>query len=286
MNKLILLCLLSLNISASAKELKAYSIFTSNGKSSDITKIMKAMDGKSHLFFGELHNSAIAHWLQFEITKRLYAVNKRRLVLGGEMFEADNQYIIDEYLKGQISAKSFQDEVRLWPNYNTDYKPLMEFAKEKGIPFIATNIPRRYASMVYKQHIDSLKGLSDLAKSFIAPLESFRFDTSVACYGKMVTDFGEHGGMQIAQAQAMKDATMAHFIQKNSSKRTVFIHYNGAYHSDRKEGIIHYLKEFIDLDKIMTISTVTQEKVDKLDESNYGLADFIICVPETLTTTH
>lgn len=286
MKRILVTLLLMLAFQPFAKDLEAYAIFTAEGKKADITKIMKAADDKSHIFFGELHNSAIAHWLQFELTKRLYAVNKRRLVLGAEMFEADNQYIIDEYLKGQISAKSFQDEVRLWPNYNTDYKPLMEFAKEKGIPFIATNIPRRYASMVYKQNIDSLKGLSDMAKSFIAPLSTFRFDTSVACYGKMVTDFGDHGGMQIAQAQAMKDATMAHFIQKNSTKRTVFLHYNGAYHSDNKQGIIHYLKEFIDLDKILTLSTVTQEKVDKLDDANKGLADFIICVPETLTNTH
>lgn len=269
-----------------AKGLDAYAIYTSDGKKADIDKIMKSANGKSHVFFGELHNSAIAHWLQFELTKRLYAVNKRRLVLGAEMFEADNQYIIDEYLKRQISANSFQDEVRLWPNYNTDYKPLIEFAREKSIPFIATNIPRRYASMVYKQHLDSLNGLSDLAKTFIAPISAFRFDTSVACYGRMVTDFGDHGGMQIAQAQAIKDATMAHFIQKNSTKRTVFLHYNGAYHSDNKEGIIHYLKEFIDLDKILTITTVTQEKVDRLDETNKGLADFVICVPESFTNTH
>ena len=33
-------------------------------------------------------------------------------------------------------------------NYKTDYKPIIEFAKENGINFIATNIPRRYAAMV------------------------------------------------------------------------------------------------------------------------------------------
>ena len=52
---------------------------------------------KSHIFFGELHNNTISHWLQFELAKRLYALRKSRFIMGGEMFESDNQYIIDEY---------------------------------------------------------------------------------------------------------------------------------------------------------------------------------------------
>jgi uncharacterized iron-regulated protein len=277
-----LLCTLTIN----AKELKGYQIFDAKGKVVDIDKIMKASENKTHIFFGELHNNPISHWLQFELTKRMYALRKTRLVLGGEMFEADNQYIIDEYLAGKISKSSFQDEVRLWPNYNTDYQPLIEFSKEKGIPFIATNIPRRYASMVYKQNIDSLRGLTDLARSFIAPLNTFEFDSTVNCYSKMITDFGEHGGVSIATAQAIKDATMAYFISKHSNKRVVFLHFNGAYHSDKKEGIIHYLKKDVELEKILTITTVTQEDVSKISKENLGLADFTICVPETMTTTH
>ncbi|MEO9532958.1 MAG: ChaN family lipoprotein [Crocinitomicaceae bacterium] len=282
----ILTLLLVLLNTGQAKDLLAYQIFDAKGKSVDIDKLMKATEDKSHVFFGELHNNPISHWLQFELTKRLYAKHKKRLILGGEMFEADNQYILDEYLNGQISKSSFQDEVRLWPNYNTDYKPLIEFAKEKGLTFVASNIPRRYASMVYKQNLDSLESLSDLAKSFIVPLNRFEFDSTVNCYKTMIRDFGDHGGVSIATAQAIKDATMAHFIQKYSQKKGIFLHFNGAYHSDHKEGIIHYLKNYIELDKILTITTVSQEQVSELDKKNIGLADFTICVPETMTTTH
>ena len=269
-----------------SKELKAYQLFDSQGKEVDIDKVMKAADGKKFIFFGELHNNPISHWLQFELTKRLYALHKSSLTMGGEMFEADNQFIINEYLQGKITEKNFQDEVRLWPNYNTDYKPLIEFAKERGVPFIATNIPRRYASMCYKQGLDSLKALSEEAQRYIAPLDQFKFDSTIACYGKMITDFGDHGGVAIATAQAIKDATMAYFMLKNRTNRTVFIHFNGAYHSDNKQGIIHYLSQEIELEKILSITTVSQVSLDDLDEANKGLADFIICVPETMTTTH
>lgn len=269
-----------------SKELEAYVLYTGEGKRVDMDKLLKATENKKFIFFGELHNNPIAHWLQFELTRRLYAMNKSKLVLGAEMFEADNQYIMDEYLNGKISASSFQDEVRLWSNYNTDYKPLVEFAKENNIRFVATNIPRRYASLCYKQGLDSLFKLSDEAKRHIAPLKEFKFDSTVNCYRKMIHEFGDHGGVNIAKAQAIKDATMAHFILKNVEKRSIFLHFNGSFHSDYKEGIIYYLKKEVKEDDILNITTVLQANTDKLDEQYEGSADFIICVPETMTTTH
>lgn len=287
MNKILAIALLFLTCTSShAKDLKAYQIFDKDGKTVDIDKIMKSAQEKKFIFFGELHDNPICHWLQLELTKRLYAVNKKRLVLGAEMFESDNQFIIDEYFQDLITTKNFQDEVRLWSNYNTDYKPLLEFAKAKGIPFIATNIPRRYASTVYKQGLDSLSNLSELAKSYIAPLDKFVMDTSVACYSKMITDFGDHGGVEIATAQAIKDATMAHFILANRDNRSVFLHFNGAYHSDNYQGIIHYLSQEIEMEKILTISSVSQTSIEKLNDENKQIADYIICIPESMTKTY
>jgi len=277
-------CICVLSIFSYAKEKSAYIIYTAKGDQTDFGKMVKATEEKQYIFFGEYHNNPISHWLQFELTKEIYALRKNNLMLGAEMFESDNQFIIDEYLNGLISEKSFSEEVRLWPNYNTDYKPLLEFAKANKLPFIATNIPRRYASMVYKKGVESLEGLSDLAKSYIAPLKTFVVDTTVACYKELLNS--DHGGMAMTTAQAIKDATMAYFITKNMKTNGVFLHYNGAYHSDNYQGIIHYLKQTVAYEKIMTITTVTQEDIESLSDENKGLADFIICVPETMTTTH
>jgi len=266
------------------KHYDSYKIYNSKGKEVSFEKMMKAMDEKSHIFMGEYHNNAISHWLQLEVTTALFEKHKKNLVLGAEMFEADNQFILDEYLNGQISSKNYQNEMRLWPNYNTDYKPLVEFAKDNELKFIATNIPRRYANMVYKKGIESLQSLSELAKSYIAPLGLFEFDSTVACY-KDIYDM-PHGGEGMATAQAIKDATMSHFILKNTKPNSVFLHYQGAYHSDNYEGIVYYLKQQVELDKILTISTVTQDNIDDLLDENKGIADFIICVKENVTTTH
>lgn len=267
-----------------AKDRVAFIIYNSKGGVADFDKMVKETQEKQYIFFGEYHDNPISHWLQFELTKEVYALKKKNLILGAEMFEADNQFIIDEYLNGQITEKNFMDEVRLWPNYSTDYKPLVEFAKANKLPFIATNIPRRYASMVYKKGLSSLEELSDLAKSYIVPLKDFGFDTTVNCYKELLNS--DHGGINMATAQAIKDATMAYFIAKNMRTNGVFIHYNGAYHSDNYEGIIHYLKKSVAVEKIMTITTVTQEDISALNDDNKGLADFIICVPDNMTSTH
>ena len=97
-------------------------------------------------------------------------LNNGDITLGAEMFEADNQLILNEYLSGHISEKSFKKEARLWPNYSTDYAPLVDFAKDSNLIFVATNIPRRYASVVYKRGFQGLDELDAQAKLYIAPL--------------------------------------------------------------------------------------------------------------------
>lgn len=285
MKTLIIIAILCLSTNTFAtKHFDSYKIYNSKGKEVSFNKMLKATQNKSHIFMGEYHNNAISHWLQIELMNELYNIHKKKLVVGAEMFEADNQYILDEYLSGQISAKNYQNEMRLWPNYNTDYKPLVELAKEKGIKFIATNIPRRYANMVYKKGLKSLDDLSDLAKSYIVPLNTFKFDSTITCY-KEIYDMN-HGGEGMATAQAIKDATMSHFILKNTKPNSVFLHFQGAYHSDNYEGIVYYLKKQIAIEKILTISTVTQDNLDELLEENQGIADFVICVKENVTNTH
>jgi uncharacterized iron-regulated protein len=77
------------------------------------------------------------------------------------MFESGNQLVVNEYVKGLYTDDKMTPEItQLWSNYQTDYRPLVDFAKENNLRFIATNIPRRYASMINKMGIKALKELS------------------------------------------------------------------------------------------------------------------------------
>jgi len=337
-----MIVLMLLPLMGHTQDKPAYLLFNKEGKRVKYEKMLKSLMEADIVFFGELHTDPIAHWLQLELSNDLHELKKENLLLGAEMFEADNQLILDEYMEGIYATDKFEAEMRLWGNYQTDYKPLVEFAKENEIPFIATNIPRRYASVVYKKGFEGLDELSKEALRYIAPLP-IPYDPELKSYkdmlnmGKMLTPSKKapsdmkvtphtavhsdttdktksetpekvvhsdkkvsphtmpsgHGmGMpkntmeNLPKAQAIKDATMAHFIMENWTAGKSLLHFNGTYHSDNFEGIVWYLKQENPDLNIMTIATVQQAEIDSLEEDNKNLANFILCVPENMTRTN
>ncbi len=267
---------------------KAFELYNGQGEKASVADLLEQASNADVFFFGELHNNPIAHWMQLELTKALHKAKEGKITLGAEMFESDNQVLIEEYFAGYIRQKDFEDEARLWNNYATDYKPLLEFAKSNELDFIATNIPRRYANLVYRQGFEALDNLSETGRSFIAPLPVL-YDPEVPCYKNMLTMMGGHGGEgaeNFPKAQAIKDATMAYFILKNKKPDHLFIHYNGSYHSDNKEGIAWYLSQNNPDLKIVNITTIMVDDLNSIPEEELGKADFILATPKTMTTTY
>jgi uncharacterized iron-regulated protein len=281
------LLLLVLTTGTAISQHAAYYLFREDGKEVKYEKMMKEASGAEVVLFGELHNNPISHWMQLELTGDLFAARGGDLLLGAEMFEADNQLILNEYLNGFITIEKFEDEAKLWPNYKTDYKPLVEFAFNHHLPFIATNVPRRYANAVFKKGLPVLDSLDEEAYRYMAPLP-LEYDTSLTCYSSLIHNpsMPGHSSINLADAQAIKDATMAHFILENWKPGKVVIHFNGAYHSDNFESISWWLKRANPDLRIVTISTVSEKEADTLAEENQGKADFIIPVPADMTTTY
>lgn len=280
---LILLLLMATGVSLQAQNLSPYTIYNAKGKEISYSKMMATLSKQDIILFGELHNSALAHWLQVEVTKEL--ATKRALQLGAEMLEADDQNAVNLYLSDSIDQKGLDTLARLWPNYTTDYAPLVNYAKENKLEFIATNIPRRYARLVNKGGFEALDTLPAIEKSYVAPLP-IAFDAELPTYKSILEMMGEHGTPSLVKAQASKDATMAHFILKNYKTGKLFIHYNGAFHSDYYEGIGWYLKRQSPTLNYSTISTVTQADITKLNAEHIGKADFILVIDKDVTTTY
>jgi uncharacterized iron-regulated protein len=284
MKKNLLVVLLALcSITIFARQKPAYILYNARGKKVSYKKMIKQLAKKDIVLFGELHNNAIAHWLELSVAKDLS--EKRNLIFGAEMFEADNQQALNDYLAGKITAKGLDSNARLWSNYKTDYAPIVNFAKEKKFPFIATNIPRRYASLVSKKGFEALDTLPALEKTWMAPLP-MDYDAQLPGYVKMLEMMGGHGGPNMPKAQATKDATMAYFILQYYKPGWLFIHYNGSFHSENYDGINWYLKRKQPDLKYATITTVSQKNIKELLAENKGKADYIICVDEDVTNTY
>lgn len=268
----------------------AYNLYDSAGKNVKYEKMIEKISSADVVFFGELHDNPVAHWLEYEITADLYRIAGDRLVMGAEMFETDNQLLMDEYLRSEYEADKFEAEVKLWKNYKTDYKPLVEFARKNSLPFIATNVPRRYASIVSRGGFEELDSLASEARRYLAPLP-ISYDPELKCYKDMLSMHGMPGmggksNQNLPKAQAVKDATMAWFISENLPSGKIFIHFNGSYHSDNYLGIVHYLRLYRPEIKVATITTVLQDDIGELGQESRGLADFIVVIPSTMTRTY
>ncbi len=252
--------------------------FTGKGKRTSFRKIVKKSRRAEVVFFGELHGNRSIHTLQLLLARHLYEQTRGNLMMGAEMYQRDDQLLIDEWFRGVIREKDFEKEAVLWPNYKKDYRPILRFARAHQIPFVATNVPRRYAAAVARTGEQAFSAFLPESRRYMVPYP-FEFDMELPGYKRILSMGANHGMANVAFAQAFKDATMAHFILKDWDTTRVFLHFNGSYHSNHYEGIVWYVKKWRPNTKIVTIASVEQHQMDYLEDEHIGLADFIIVVP-------
>ena len=274
---------------AQQKTYDAYRLYDNNGKAIDYQQMVRQLSKADVVFLGEIHNCAITHWLELRILQSLYLEHGNNLALGMEMFEADNQLILNEYLQGLIFSDRFEEEARIWPNYSTDYAPLVYFAREHHLPVIATEVPRRYAAMVKDRGLKCLDSLSAEAKTFLPPLPiryvvNEHTEQGFALMRMMGQHKTDSGNSHLSEAQALKDATMAWHIAQHAQKKV--LHVNGNIHSDGQAGIVTYLRQYAPGKKIITVRAVRQEDITRLDETYLGLADYYLCIPEDMSMSY
>lgn len=273
-------------LDAGEKDISFRIFETSTQKEIDLEKLLTEVQDSGVVFIGEEHDDDTAHFLEFEIFKGLQQRNKNTS-LALEFFERDVQLILDEYLDGLISEKHFLAAARPPSNYQTAYRPLVEFARENGLEVAAANAPRRYVNMVTRNGIESLNKLSPEAKKWMAPLPYSlpegrylqKLEKNAEAMEKTFVEAGkpgerndsvikmrnvlkmrnkQKGGLRFAN-QGLWDATMAYSLaQKLKEKGGPIVMINGSFHSDEGLGIATQLECYL-LEvkrKIITIKPV------------------------------
>ena len=269
----------------------SYVIFDKSGNKVSYSQMLKAVSKSDVLLFGEMHNDPISHWLEMSLEKDLFALKGEHLIIGAEMWESDNQQVLDEFMKkGLINEATYEENSHLWPNF-ADYKPIMNFADENGIRFVATNVPRRYARMVSDFGLEILDSLDNDCYKWLAPMP-LKVDYNEVIYTFIGESFKQMGSapmmkknvQNIVSAQALKDATMAHFIATSMKPGDFFFHFHGELHSAFHSAIGYYLRQYAPKTKISTISVLQGDPMN--EKINKNRADFIIIVPSDMTKTY
>ncbi|EFJ43948.1 hypothetical protein VOLCADRAFT_95888 [Volvox carteri f. nagariensis] len=95
---------------------------------------------------------------------------RRPVALSLEMFDRDVQGVMDEYLSGLVTEADLMKDARPWPNYFSDYRPMVLAAKEAGAMVVCANAPRRYVSLVGRHGSRVLSSLPESSRRHLPPL--------------------------------------------------------------------------------------------------------------------
>ncbi|MGK7313617.1 MAG: ChaN family lipoprotein [Candidatus Longimicrobiales bacterium M2_2A_002] len=256
-----------------------YRVFTGAGAPTTLEAVVDATGRHDVVFIGEAHDDPTGHALETELLGRAverYAAGAvdprgrddagRTVALSLEFFERDVQLVVDEYLAGLITESAFTDASRPWSRYATDYRPLIEYAKEHGIDVIAANAPRRYVTMVTRGGREALDALSPEALAYLPPLPYGRpsaeyRDQWIETIARVMEQEGTKCGVPVAdslavappgahgamgnqlQGQALWDAAMAYSIAQylEAHPDALVLHMVGGFHVARGTGTPEHL---------------------------------------------
>lgn len=208
--------------------------------------VAAAIAGADFVALGEEHMTPAVHRRHHELLRELY-VKRPEMIIAMEMFERDVQVVLDQYLKGEIDEATFLAGSRPWPHYARDYRPVIEFAKQHGIPVLAANAPRELAKKASKEGVEAVAGNEFVARVTTAPEDAYwaAFAETMKGHEGM---FGPGGMQRFYAAQCLKDDTMAESIvdhlkaARAANQNPIVVLICGKFHSDRELGTVARVK--------------------------------------------
>jgi uncharacterized iron-regulated protein len=241
------------------------------------------------IFLGEQHDDPGTHRLQAAVLEGAARRHQGAVVLALEMFERDVQQHVDAYLAGTTDEAAFLAASRPWPNYATDYRPMVEFARTNGLPVVAGNVPRRLAQVVARRGLGALDSIPAADSAFIAGAHSCPRDEYWRRFQGIMGDMSGHG-MQLSpeqvesmvwrtyEAQCVKDEAMGEAIVRSLvGLNTIVIHANGSFHSDYRLGAVDRVQWRAPKARLAVVSFVPVTDLDTADgRSRRKLGDYVV----------
>lgn len=258
---------------------------TGTGQWAGLEELAAGLADADVVFFGEQHDDPGTHAMQRALLESL--ARRRPVILSLEMFERDVQPQLDEYLAGNISEDSLLATARPWPNYATDYRPAVEWARINRWPVIAANIPRPIASAIARGGVailDTLGARRELAAvehQCVAGEYFDRFAETMRAHVPGDTEEARDASLQrYYESQCLKDETMAESIVRARARYgdTLIVHLNGAFHSNYALGTVERVVRRDSSLRIVVISAVPVADLDTVvpSDDDRSLGDWLV----------
>lgn len=159
-----------------------------------LERIIPRLDRTRVVFVGESHDRFDHHLNQLEVIRGLHT-RRRTIAIGMEQFQQPFQGVLDDYVAGRISEREMLERTEYFERWRFDYRlyrPILQYAREHGIPLVALNVPAEITTKIGRE---GLEGLSE-AERVQVPVEIDRGDE--AYHARLRTIFDQHprGGEQ------------------------------------------------------------------------------------------
>ena len=191
---------------------------------------------------GELHSHPAVHLMQANLLAGLGQMSQadgRALVLSMEQFSRADQPVLDAYLAGRIGESALIRDGHAWPNYPSDYRPLVEFAKAQQLTVIAANAPKPLVSCVGQEGPEWLDTLPANRRSQLARTLTLADDGYRQKFMASMHHGDADGNARRFAAQTSWDDTMAEsmvdYLAKHPGRR--IMHIAGNFHVEGGLGI-------------------------------------------------
>lgn len=226
----------------------------------DLNTLATALADADIVLIGEWHGHPAAHLLQAQLLATLHAKNPQ-ITLSMEQFSRDKQHIVNQYLDGEIGEMTLIKKGNVWPNYRSDYRPLVEFAKQNHMDVIAANAPKPIVRCIGKEGPTYLDRLPDTERKWVAE----KFTLGDDAYRQRFNSSMHHGDEAKTQrqfaAQTAWDDTMAESIVSYLAlfPNKQIVHIAGRFHVIEGLGIASRIRARRPELKVIMVTPVTTQ---------------------------
>ena len=237
-----------------------YTIASPEGEPLSVVQLAQALRDGDIILVGEWHSHPAAHLLQAQLLAALYQQNPK-ITLSMEQFTRDNQLILNDYLAGNIGEKTLVKEANAWPNYDSDYRPLVEFAKQNNVDVIAANAPKSIVRCVGRQGPEYLNKLPPNERLWAARSLTLATDAYQQTFIASMHHGDEAQTKRQFAAQTTWDDTMAEsmvdYLKQHPQQQ--IIHVAGRFHTAEGLGTASRIQARNPKLKIMMVTPISNQ---------------------------
>ncbi|MGI9876473.1 ChaN family lipoprotein [Vibrio chagasii] len=246
-----------------------YQFASPQGEALSLNALPQELLDADVILIGEWHTHSAIHRFQTDFLKARQNVDSN-IALSMEQFTREHQDTLNQYLNGEIGEQVLISKAAAWPNYESDYRALVEFAKANDLDVIAANAPKPFVQCIGRKGLPYLDQLSSEQRDWVAT----EVNIGDSPYKEKFMASMHHGTPEQTEkqfaAQVTWDETMAEsivdYLATNPGKQV--IHVAGKFHT---EGGLGTAASISRRNPDLKVAIITPVEALSSDSSDYQL---------------